>query len=127
MPIRKTLCCQDFSIDNLDRFESSDKYGRFQLRCGSCRAFYKFDISEKHRKLRADREDQVGKIVGDDDFYKTLTMKQKGFLADIVNFHYPSASQLTFLNSITAKHNKYLERQQIQQPALLDDNSSPAN
>lgn len=104
MATRKNKCCSNFDPDYLEEVQTNDKYNRVKLVCASCKKYYKYDTSEKNKEILAARRSQIDAIVGDDDFYKTLSLKQRGFLHDVYDVLHPTLAQLNYLKIIVDRH-----------------------
>jgi len=110
MPPRKSPCCESFSTDNLEELRNpDDKYGRVKLICASCKKHYKFDTSDKNKKILEDRQRLIGRITSSEEFCNTLSMKQRGFLNDLYDARSPTLAQLNYLNSLAEKNARWLK------------------
>src|SRR5574343_192709 len=111
MPPRKTPCRESFSTDNHEKVKNpDDAYGRVKLVCASCKKHYKFDTSDKNKKILEDRQRLIGRITTSEDFCNTLNWKQRGFLNDIYDSVHLTQPQLNFLNSLVSKHDQWIKQ-----------------
>lgn len=110
MPIRKSQCCSDFDPFDpescLDKVVApGDKLNRMKLVCKFCKRFHKFAKSDSTIQKLTEQREIIDKMVGDDDYYRSLSMESKGFLHDIYDVAHLHPKQYHYLQSL---HTKFL-------------------